>query len=237
MIWGLRICFSLLCAASLSAATLNGRVELRDSKEAAVRKKKDFSGVVIWLEPLNGKPLQQPTVRARMTQKDKTFSPHMLAVPTGAVVDFPNFDPIFHNVFSTYDGQPFDLALYPPRTSKSVKFTQPGIVRVFCNIHSTMSAVIAVLDTPYFDVSKREGTFELRDVPAGDYRLHLFHERATQATLDELGRRLTVDGDQQDIAPIAISESGYLPIPHLNKFGRPYPQPPDDGGVYPGVRK
>ena len=88
MIWGLRICFSLLCAASLSAATLNGRVELRDSKEAAVRKKKDFSGVVIWLEPLNGKPLQQPTVRARMTQKDKTFSPHMLAVPTGAVVDF-----------------------------------------------------------------------------------------------------------------------------------------------------
>jgi plastocyanin len=240
MIWGWRICFSGLCvlgSASLFAATVTGRVELRDSKEASVRKKRDFSGVVIWLEPINGRPLHPPAVRARMTQKDKTFSPHVLAVPTGAVVDFPNFDPIFHNVFSTYDGQPFDLALYPPGKSKSVKFTQPGIVRVFCNIHSTMSAVIAVLDTPYFDVSKRDGTFELRDVPAGDYRLQLFHERATQATLDELGRRLTVDGDQQDMAPIAISESGYLPIPHMNKFGRPYPQPPDDGGVYPAVRK
>ena len=237
MTWGLRICSSLLCAASLSAATVAGRVELRDSKEAAVRKKRDFSGVVIWLEPLSGKPPHSPPVRARMIQKDKTFSPHLLAVPTGAVVDFPNFDPFFHNVFSTYDGQSFDLALYPPKTSKSVTFTKPGIVRVFCNIHSTMSAVIAVLDTPYFDVSKREGTFELRDVPEGDYRLHLFHERATQATLDELGRRIAVDGDAIELAPIAISESGYLPIPHMNKFGRPYPPPPDDGSAYPGVRK
>ena len=228
---------ALILATTLTATNVSGTIQLRDSKESAVRKKMDFSGVVLWLEPANSKAALPPPVRARMTQKDKTFAPHILAVPVGATVDFPNFDPIFHNVFSTYDGQPFDLALYPPRTSKSVKFTQPGIVRVFCNIHSTMSAVIAVLDTPYFDVSKREGTFELRDVPAGDYRLHLFHERATQATLDELGRRLTVDGDQQDIAPIAISESGYLPIPHLNKFGRPYPQPPDDGGVYPGVRK
>ncbi|HLH42788.1 MAG TPA: hypothetical protein VKV74_07375 [Bryobacteraceae bacterium] len=233
----MRICSSLLCAAAVSGATLHGRVELRDSKEAAVRKKKDFSGVVIWLEPVSGRPLHSPAVRARMIQKDKTFSPHILAVPTGAVVDFPNFDPIFHNVFSTYDGQLFDLKLYPPGKSESVTFTRPGIVRVFCNIHSAMSAVIAVLDTPYFDVSKREGAFEIRDVPAGEYRLHVFHERATPATLDELGRRMSVDGDELELPPIAISESGYLPIPHMNKFGRPYSQPPDDGSVYPAVRK
>jgi plastocyanin len=221
----------------MAAATVTGTVELRDSKEAAVRKKKDFSGVVIWLEPVNGKPLHSAPVRARMIQKDKTFSPHVLAVPTGAVVDFPNLDPIFHNVFSTYDGQLFDLALYPPGKSKSVTFTKAGIVRVFCNIHSTMSAVIAVVDTPYFDVSKRDGTFEMRDVPAGDYRLHLFHERAKQATLDELGRRLAVDGEELNLPPIAISESGYLAIPHLNKFGRSYPPAPDDDGVYPATRK
>ena len=236
MTWLLRTCFSCLLAISLSAATVTGRVTLRDSRERARRSLPDYSGVVVWLERPGSAP-QLSTQRAKMLQREKTFEPHVLAITVGTTVDFPNLDPIFHNAFSVYDGQLFDIGLYPPGKSRSIRFIRPGFVRVFCNIHSTMSAVIAVLDTPYFDVSKREGTFELRDVPAGDYRLHLFHERATQATLDELGRRLTVDGDQQDIAPIAISESGYLPIPHLNKFGRPYPQPPDDGGVYPGVRK
>jgi plastocyanin len=212
-------------------------VELRDSKEAAVRKKMDFSGVVIWLEPVVGKAALPAPSRARMIQKNKTFSPHVLAIPTGATVDFPNLDPIFHNVFSTYNGQPFDLALYRPGTSKSVTFTHSGIVRVFCNIHSNMSAIIAVLDTPHYDISKRNGNFEFHDVPAGEYYVHVFHERATQATLDELGRRVTVMGDAVEVAPIVISESGYLPIPHLNKFGRQYPAPPDDNGVYPAVRR
>ena len=98
---------------------------------------------------------------ARMVQKDKTFSPHVLAIPVGANVEFPNFDPIFHNAFSNYDGKTFDLGLYAPGTSKSVVFSRPGIVRVFCNIHATMSAVIAVLETPYFDVSKPNGSFEI----------------------------------------------------------------------------
>ena len=101
-----------------------------------------------------------------MVQKDKTFTPHILAVPVGATVDFPNFDPIFHNAFSNYDGQVFDVGLYPPGTSRSVRFSRPGVVRVFCNIHASMSAVIAVLATPYFDTSKRDGKFEIRDVPA-----------------------------------------------------------------------
>ena len=71
-----------------------------------------------------------------MVQKDKTFTPHVLAIPVGATVEFPNFDPIFHNAFSNYDGKTFDLGLYAPGTSKSVVFSRPGIVRVFCNIHA-----------------------------------------------------------------------------------------------------
>jgi plastocyanin len=238
MTWAWRICFNAaLFTATLPAAIVTGKVELRDSKDPTVRKKMDFSGVVIWLEPMNGKPVLPSSVHARMTQKDKTFAPHILAVPVGATVDFPNLDPIFHNVFSTYDGQLFDLALYRPGASRSVTFKSSGIVRVFCNIHSSMSAVIAVLDTPFFDISKKNGTFELSDVPPGEYRLHVFHERATESTLAELMRRVTVAGSAVDLPPIVVSESGYLAIPHLNKFGREYSSPPDDTGVYPGVRK
>ena len=241
MIWRSHICSSLrllLIAAPLVAANVSGRVELRDSREAAVRKKMDFSGVVVWLEPMSGKPPLRTASHARMVQKAKTFTPHVLAIPVGATVDFPNFDPIFHNAFSNYDGKVFDVGLYPPGTSKSVVFPRAGIVRVFCNIHATMSAVIAVLDTPYFDITKKDGSFEIAGVPAGDYRLHVFHERASTATLNELTRRVTVSGTESLTIPgIPISESGYLPIPHLNKFGREYSSPPDDQGVYPAVRQ
>ena len=129
-----------------------------------------------------------PPSHYRMEQKDKHFKPHVLAIPVGAAVDFPNLDPIFHNVFSNYNGQIFDLGLYRPNTSRDVVFKRPGIVRVFCNIHPTMSAVIAVLDTPWFAVSDASGDFEIRDVPPGNYKLHVFHERATEETLSAPGR-------------------------------------------------
>jgi plastocyanin len=237
MIWRWLICSSLL-AAALAAGPVTGRVELRDSKDAAVRKGQDYSGVVVWLQPVNGAPMPLArNVKARMDQKDKTFSPHVLAIPVGAMVDFPNFDPIFHNAFSNYNGQLFDVGLYPPGTTRSVRFDGPGTVRVFCNIHAAMSAVIVVLNTPYFATTARDGTYRIADVPAGEYTLHMFHERATQATLDGLARRVTV-GDGPFAAPlIAISESGYIAIPHSNKYGRPYQPAPDDGGLYPAVRR
>jgi plastocyanin len=246
MISRLHTCFSLALIAALPSAgatvigaTVTGKVELRDSREQSVRKKMDYSGVVVWLEPLgaNKELIKPKPARAKMIQKDKTFSPHVLAIPVGATVEFPNFDPIFHNAFSNYNGKTFDLGLYAPGTSKSVVFSRPGIVRVFCNIHATMSAVIAVLETPYFDVSKPNGSFEITEVPPGDYRLQVFHERASAATLDALAQHVTVAADPIVLPPIAISESGYLAIPHRNKYGHDYPPPPDDSGVYPAVRK
>src|SRR5450432_3445233 len=143
------ICFSL-AAFPLSAATVSGHVELRDSRDPAVRNRKDFSGVVIALKPLDGAAPSAGDKHAVMLQKDKTFSPHVLAVAAGSVVDFPNADPIFHNAFSSYSGQVFDIGLYPPGTTRSVKFARPGVVRVFCNIHASMNAVIVVIASPYF---------------------------------------------------------------------------------------
>jgi len=222
----------------LSAATVTGRIELRDSREAAVEKRKDYSGVVVYLEPPAGvAKVARESRHAQMDQKNKTFKPHVLAIEVGTTVDFPNFDPIFHNAFSTYNGQLFDVGLYPPGTTRSVLFSRPGVVRVFCNIHAAMSAVILVLSTPYFDTTRADGRFLIRNVSAGDYTLRVFHERATSATLESAKRSVNVIGDAVTLTPITISESGYLPIPHKNKYGREYPAVSDENTVYPAVRK
>jgi len=245
MTWHSHTFFSLLlslaAATNLVAGSVAGRVELRDSQDAAVRKHKDFSGVVVWLEPVTGTPglpaPAPPGTVARMVQKDKTFTPHVLPIRVGTSVDFPNFDPIFHNAFSNYNGQLFDVGLYPPGTSRRERFARPGIVRVFCNIHATMSAVIVVLDTPYFEATQKNGVFQFDNLPPGDYALHFFHERATQKTLDALTRRVTIGEGSITLPAIGISESGYIVIPHHNKYGHEYRDPPDDDGIYPAVRK
>jgi plastocyanin len=236
MTWLLRTCFSGLLAVALPAATVTGRVSLRDSRERARRSLSDYSGVVVWLERPGSAP-QLSTQRVKMLQRDKMFEPHVLAITLGTTVDFPNLDPIFHNAFSAYDGQLFDIGLYPPGKSRSIRFTRPGFVRVFCNIHSTMSAVIAVMDTTLFAVTRQDGRFEIDGVPEGAYELRLFHERATDATLAELRRTVNVQQERIELPDAVISETGYLAIPHKNKYGRDYTPPPDDRSVYPATRQ
>jgi len=236
MIWLLLTCFSFL-ALSSPAATLSGKVQLRDSKEASVRKKLDYSGVVVSLEPISAPAPTLKPARARMIQKDKTFVPHILAIAAGSTVDFPNHDPIFHNAFSNYDGQIFDVGLYPPGTTRSVRFSRTGVVRIFCNIHAHMSAVIVVLPTHWFSLTAADGSFEIPNLPPGLYSMKVFHERATDATLASLTRDVAIVAASETLPAITISESGYLPIPHKNKFGQEYPPAPADEGFYPSVRK
>jgi plastocyanin len=234
MIWHSLICFSLF-AALTEAATVSGTVELRDSHVASVSKKKDFSGVVISAVRVDAPPTAPPTGHAVMLQKGKMFMPHILAITTGSAVDFPNSDPIFHNAFSSYDGQIFDVGLYPPGSSKSVRFARPGVVRVFCNIHPTMSAIILVFNTPYFAQTATDGSFQL-DLPPGEYDLSVFHERATEQALAGLTRRIVVTDQSVRLPPITVSEAGWLLAAHKNKYGGDYTSPPDDRVFYPGVR-
>jgi plastocyanin len=229
----LLICSSALAAAAL-AATVSGKVSLEQSKEKRVTQRRDFSSVVLWLEPLGSPRASSTPLKAVIEQKDKMFLPHVLAVPVGSAVDFPNFDPIFHNAFSNFDGQMFDVGLYPPRTSRTVKFNRDGIVRVFCNIHPSMSAVIIVLRTPYFDITDASGSFKIRDVPAGEYTLKVFHERATEVTLNALSRRITVSEGDHVVSPFVVSEAGYIAVPHKNKYGKDYPAGGKDLVPYPG---
>jgi plastocyanin len=240
MIWQSRICSSgallLAIASGAVAGTVSGRVELASSHDPNVRKHTDYSGVVVWLEPASETPLlPAAAVHAQMIQKNKMFLPHVLAITKGTIVDFPNFDPIFHNAFSNYNGQVFDIGLYAPGATRSIPFRREGVVRVFCNIHLSMSAVIVVLRSPYFAVSDKNGSFQITGVPAGSYRLHVFHERSTEQTLSALTHSIDVADAPLQLAPIQVSESGYLELPHKNKFGNDYP-PVSDFGGYQGTR-
>jgi len=222
------------------ASTVSGSVELMNSQDPLVRKHKDYSGVVVWLEALNGTALRAASGEsksAQMIQKNKRFTPHVLAIPVGSAVSFPNFDPIFHNAFSNFNGQIFDVGLYKPGSSRTVEFKREGFVRVFCNIHPQMSAVIVVLKTPYFAATDKAGAFRIPDVPAGQYELHVFHERATSETLRALDRKLTVENAALEVPPVALSESGYLQVEHKNKFGKDYPPVAEEQPAYTGVRK
>jgi plastocyanin len=198
------------------------------STDSAVKKKGDFSGVVVWLTSPENLPTHAARKHAQMIQKDKRFSPHILPIETGTSVDFPNLDPMFHNAFSNYDGQIFDVALYPPGSSRTIHFDRVGIVRVFCNIHPSMSAIIVVLNSSYFTTTDATGHYVLPRVAPGKYVLHFFHERATPEVLSTLSRTIVVgDGDAPLETATTISEAGYLPVAHKNKYGRDYPADAD----------
>ena len=222
---------SLLLPGTVWGASLTGRVRITNSNDSSVTKRGDYSGVAVWLSPLSATEPHSAFKRAVMLQKNKMFTPHVLTISAGTTVEFPNADPIFHNAFSNFNGQVFDVSLYPPGSTRSVRFSRPGIVRVFCNIHPAMSAVIVVVDSPYFTTTGRDGTFEISNVPSGSYSLNLFHERATAETLGKLTRLIDVAA-KTDVGAIDISETGYLPIPHKNKYGNDYAPHSGEQQVY-----
>jgi len=238
MMWRLLIFFSLALSAAVDGAgPVTGAVEITNSQDPTVRRNKDYTGVILWLEPVDrsAAPALVPK-HERMIQKNKHFMPHVMAVTVGSMIDFPNLDPIYHNAFSNFSGQTFDTGLYKPGTSKSEVFRTPGIVRVFCNIHPSMSAIIAVLPTPFYAVTDALGKFTIPAVPPGDYELRIFHERSLPEVLKFLERRITVPEGGLRLPLISISETGYIPAAHLNKYGKEYP-PVANEGSYPGARK
>lgn len=127
---------------------------------------------------------RQPTapVRTEIRQRNETFIPRVVAVPVGSTVDFPNDDPFYHNVFSLSRVRTFNLGRYAPGHSRSERFTRPGIVKVFCDIHSHMSATVIVFDHPWFALPDEQGRFELAGVPPGDREITAWHERLGDTT-------------------------------------------------------
>jgi plastocyanin len=137
-----------------------------------------------------------PVSRVDLHQQNETFLPHVLAITKGSTVEFPNDDPFFHNVFSFSSAASFNLGRYPRGQSKPQKFMKAGLVKVFCDIHSHMSASILVLDHPYFAIPAVDGTYEIPNVPPGQYTLVGWHERVGERTAlvrVEAGRPTNVD--------------------------------------------
>ncbi|HEY0703978.1 MAG TPA: hypothetical protein VGD60_14515 [Candidatus Acidoferrales bacterium] len=159
-------------------------------------------------------------------QRNKTFEPHLLVVPVGTLVVFPNEDPFFHNIFSLYDGRRFDLGLYESGTSRSVRFDRTGVSFLFCNIHAEMSAVVVALDTNYFAASDHSGRVVIPDVPAGSYLLSVWYELATPEQLKALTRVISVSNSNLALGAIRINEVSDVKPTHKNKYGLDYVPPP-----------
>jgi plastocyanin len=137
----------------------------------------EMRSVVVYLKGVKVDAATPPVMRAEIRQEHETFSPRVVAVTRGSTVDFPNFDPFFHNVFSLSGAGTFDLGRYPNGQSRSRQFTRAGIVKVYCHIHSQMSATILVLDHPFFATPEADGEFTIANVPPGQYTLVGWHER------------------------------------------------------------
>ena len=140
----------------------------------------DRRTAVVFLDTVTRQAFEAiPTRRARMDQRREQFSPHVLAVTVGTVVDFPNNDLLFHNVMSLAPGNAFDLGRYPKGQSRSVRFDTPGIVPIICDIHAHMSAYVLVFSHTYFSVTDGQGRFTLQDVPAGTHTVKVWSELGT----------------------------------------------------------
>lgn len=148
----------------------------------------------VYLERANGTSPGSDTAPFRIGQSARTITPHVSAVQVGQLVEFPNDDDVFHNIFSLSAGNSFSLGRYAPGTTETTRFDEPGVVRLFCDIHSEMAGVILVVDTPYLTRVEPDGTYALANVPPGEYRAIAWHPTAgadtTAVTLGSVAEML-----------------------------------------------
>ncbi len=178
-----------VAAAAAQDVTVTANVVLINS--AKKNKVRAASHVVLWLTPTGDQsvssfPVPAASARPRLVQRNKSFEPHILVVPVGSIVEFPNRDPFFHNVFSLFDGKRFDLGLYEAGSTRNVAFDKPGVSYIFCNIHAEMSAVVIAVSTPYYGISDLRGQVTIAGVPAGRYNLHIWYDEASPEALSTM---------------------------------------------------
>lgn len=224
-----------LCTVMLSLSALfvpAASPQARQSPEAELRLRVVSSlpgehrtvPAVIWLTAMPGTPSLPfaPHGPYTVLQKNRTFLPHLQVIPVGSVVQFPNADPFFHNVFSLFEGKRFDLGLYEAGARKSVIFSREGVSYIFCNIHPEMSAVILALSTPLYAVADAHDSFILRGIPPGEYKLHVWIEGVPRPVLDGLTRVVHFPPLTVDLGELHAPMAPQKPAAHLNKFGKPY---------------
>jgi plastocyanin len=209
--------FALAAALPLSAANVTGKVSFVSKRG----QNPVTAETLVWVEPVSGKTPRLTPGTFHITTRNKTLVPHVLAIPAGSTVTFPNDDPISHNLFSLSSNNAFDLGLYRRGAGKSQKFDNPGIVNVYCNVHPNMSAVIQVMATPYFSFADANGNFAVAGVPPGKYRLLAWNEQGGQS---EAPIDISASAAPPAVA-LVLDSRNYRASQHMDKTGKPYKAP------------
>lgn len=194
--------------------TVSGRVTITEREGERTT---DVGNTVIYLVPTGGARVSVSRADATISMNGRAFVPRVRVVTTGSKVAFPNQDPFSHNIFSSSPLARFDLGLYPSGRSRDVTFRRAGVVPVYCNIHPRMTSFVVSVGTPYYAQAGEDGNWSIAGVPAGDYTLHIWHERATAVE-----RPLTVVATGNPGFDVTLDARGFRFAQHRNKFGREY---------------
>jgi plastocyanin len=222
---GLLLALAMSASASQVAggggATLSGKITLLLPPKVKI----DPGGSVVWIPGLT---VNAPAAAGNsVTSKDKRFDPRILAVPAGTKVKFPNVDSIYHNAFSLSPGNTFDMGLYRKGASRDVVMKNPGIVRVYCNIHPDMAASVVVVDGNAFAIVKADGSYRIEGIPPGRHEVHIWSDVAGEQVVTlafEPGR-------STDWSP-ELDATKYQRVAHTNKHGKAYPKAKNDADRY-----
>jgi len=230
------LCWLIVCGSLVYAQEVTVTANVILASGGKKSKPSGAANVVLWLTPVGNTtfsslPAPQDLNRPRLVQRNKSFEPHVLVVPVGSVVEFPNRDPFFHNVFSLFEGKRFDLGLYEAGSTRNVVFDKPGVSYIFCNIHSEMSAVVIAVGTPYHGISDPHGRVTIPRVPPGRYTLRIWYEEALPEALNNLTREVMVSEDASSLGAMSLPATA-APQGHQNMYGHDYPPPLPDTPSY-----
>jgi plastocyanin len=198
--------------AAHDSGELMGRVVLRDARGTTA----PVADAAVWLPGVRD-PNPLFDERPAIVQKGKRFEPHVLLVPKGTRVAFPNLDTVFHNVFSLTPGNQFDLGLDRGGASREATFGAAGVVRVYCNIHPGMAAYVIVVDGASYAATRADGSYRIGGIPPGAHSVRVWHERA-----GEREENVEIRAGESTTLDLALDGSAYRDAPHKNKYGEDY---------------
>lgn len=178
----------------------------------------DLADVIVWLEPTGGARVRTSPTTTTIQLQGRQFSPRVRVVTQASKVEFPNADSFSHNVFSKAPDGAFDTGVYPRGRTKEQTFKEPGIFPIYCNIHPRMTGYVLVLDTPYYAQAGEDGRFAVTGVPAGNYLMHVWHDRVGEIP----AKPLTVAITGANVGMMQLDARGYRFVQHKNKFGQDY---------------
>ena len=213
-VWRVMACVAVLASTLRAQGAVSGQVVIL---ERAGEVSEDLANAVVFLEPLaTGKTKAPAPVTTTIALEKRQFSPRVRVVVEGSKVEFPNQDPWNHNVFSKVNGG-FDTGVYGRGKTKDQKFEQAGVYSLYCNVHPRMTAFVITLKTPHFTQAGADGRYVLENVPAGQYRLNVWHDRTSLVTKD-----VTVSAAGLANVRTELDARGYKFVQHKNKFGQVY---------------